>query len=108
MNEDNLDKISRLIHSITTKHGYDVTFSISTYFGKADLHYNLMFVHPMGHRKNYMATNSYDCIMELERIYEHGIITDKEDLLRSIDNLSTVLEQQKQLLTKLEEKFDVI
>lgn len=103
MEEQDLDKISRLIHSITVKHKLDASFTVATYFGNSDLVYSVIVNGKNPSDKVHFSGTSKECIGKLEQIEAHGILPDKEDVLQCIKRLEKTLADQFEVLQRIEE-----
>lgn len=108
MNEDNLDKIGRLISSITRKHGIDAAYSVATYFNNPDLVYSVFINGKNVSEKLHFNGTSTECIKYLEKIERDGLLPSRDEIVQCINRLEQTLADQKMVLKRIEESENVI
>ena len=108
MEEQDLDKISRLIHSITLKHKVNASFGVGTYFSNPQLVYHVMVNDGNESEKLHFCGPLDECIAKLEKVERVGLLPSKDSVLESINRLEQNLANQKAVLKRIEESGNVI
>lgn len=103
MEEQDLDKISRLIHSIILKHKINACFQLGTYFNNPKLVYHVIVTGTYEHEKLHFCGALGDCITTLEKVERDGLLPSKDSVLESISRLEQSLANQKSILKRIEE-----
>lgn len=108
MEEQDLDKISRLIGSITRKHGIDASYSVATYFNNPDLVYSVFTNGKnLSEKLHFNGTNT-ECIKYLEKIEREGLLPSRDDIVQCINRLEQTLADQKMILQRIEESKNAV